>query len=301
VIHYSNPLQNRYYCKLEGVDPNWKYIGNTGRVQYASLSPGRYVFKARGATSDGIMNEQGDEVVIIIHPPFWEAWWFYFMCGCVFLGLTYSWYRYRLNEALKTEKLRNKISADLHDEIGSTLSSISIMSDMVAQKTTENRTSEVASEIRENAIVLMERMDDIVWSINPRNDSLENLLLRVKRFAGQLFEAKNIDYEIDINPDVEQVKMPMEVRQSIYLILKEAINNLVKHSKATKASIEVTQANSTLMVTIRDNGVGFNARGLSLGNGITSMKNRASDVKVKLSIDSEKGKGTVVKLNLKIK
>ncbi|HLZ16334.1 MAG TPA: triple tyrosine motif-containing protein, partial [Cyclobacteriaceae bacterium] len=301
VIHYSNPLQNRYYCKLEGVDPDWKYIGNTGRVQYASLSPGRYVFRARGATSDGIMNEQGDEVIIIIHPPFWKSSWFFFTCGLVFLGLTYSWYRYRLNEALRTERLRNKISADLHDEIGSTLSSISIMSDLVAQKTIESRTSEVANEIRENAIVLMERMDDIVWSINPRNDSLENLLLRVRRFAGQLFEARNIDYEIEISPDVKQVKMPMEFRQNIYLILKESINNLVKHSKATRASIEVMQNHSFLSVTIRDNGIGFSAREKPAGNGIASMKSRASEMRVKLSIDSENGSGTVVKLILKIK
>ena len=300
-LHYSNPMQNRYYCKLEGVDPAWRYVGNTGRVQYASLSPGRYVFKARGATSDGITNELGDEIIILIRPPFWKSSWFFFACGFMFIGLTYSWYRYRLNEALKTEKLRNKISTDLHDEIGSTLSSISIMSNLVAQKTLEEKTLEVVTEIKENALVLMERMDDIVWSINPKNDSLENLLLRVKRFAAQLFEAKNIDYEIRINPNVQQVKLPMEYRQNIYLILKEAINNLVRHARCSKANIEVTQEQSTLTVEIVDNGIGFDPDGTEEGNGIASMKNRAEKMGVKFSIESGPGMGTAVRLALKIR
>src|SRR5579871_28357 len=94
--------------------------------------------------------------------------------------------------------------------------------------------------------ILMDRMDDIVWSINPRNDSLENLLLRVKRFAAQLFEAKDIDYEINISPNVQQVKLPMEFRQNIYLILKEAINNVVKHAHASRAVIDVRQEQSVL-------------------------------------------------------
>ncbi len=77
VLYYSNSLQNRYYCKLEGVDKDWKYVGNTGQVQYASLSPGRYTFRAKGATSDGLMNEIGDTITIIIRPPFWKSWWFF--------------------------------------------------------------------------------------------------------------------------------------------------------------------------------------------------------------------------------
>ncbi len=222
-------------------------------------------------------------------------------CGALFIGLTYAWYRYKLNEELKTEKLRNKISSDLHDEIGSTLSSISIMSDLVLQKTREGKTTEVANEIRENAILLMERMDDIVWSINPKNDSMENLLLRVKRFAAQLFEARNIDYEIHINQNVEQIKLPMEFRQNVYLILKEAINNLVRHSHCTRASIEVSQQQSILKLCVTDNGLGFDVNTMPIGNGIISMKNRAAGMKMDLQINSGKGHGTSIQLMVKIK
>ena len=300
-LHFSNPLQNKYYCMLEGVDNDWKFVGNTGNAQYASLSPGTYVFRARAATSDGVMNTTGDAVLIIIHPPFWRTWWFYAVGIFSFIGITYTWYRYRLNEALKTERLRNKISTDLHDEIGSTLSSISIMSDLVVQKSTEEKTLRVAHEIRENAVVLMERMEDIVWSINPKNDSLENLLLRIKRFAAHVFEAKNIDYEIHISAGIDHLALPMEVRQHIYLILKEGINNVVKHAACTRAVIEVTYQQAVLHIRLADNGKGFDISAPTSGHGVGSMKNRAAAMKMNFTLSSAVGKGTTIDVQLKIK
>jgi ligand-binding sensor domain-containing protein/two-component sensor histidine kinase len=300
VLNYRNPFQNRYYCKFEGIDNDWKYAGNTGRVQYASVSPGRHVFRVRGATSDGILNESGDFITVIIHPPFWKSWWFFSSIFLVFMIMVYTLYRYQLGEALKRERMRNHISADLHDEIGSTLSSISIMSDRVVRQTAEVSTSEVAMEIRENTVLLMERMDDIVWSINPKNDSLENLLLRIKRFASHVLEAKGIGYTILIHPDVHEVKLRMEDRQHIYLLLKEAINNLVKYSGCSSATIEVKPNQSWLELIVRDNGKGFDAESEHAGNGIASMKNRAKMMNARLSINSDQ-RGTVILLELKIK
>jgi signal transduction histidine kinase len=196
------------------------------------------------------------------------------------------------------QNIRNKIAQDLHDDIGSTLSSISILSDLALKEKNIEQSNEVISEIKNNSITLMEKMDDIVWSINPKNDSLENLLLRVKRFATQLFEAKEIDYTIEINDNVAEVKLPMDYRQHIYLILKEAINNLVKYSQATKAEIKVCCNNDLLELYVIDNGKGFVQQESATGNGILSMKSRALLMNAELIINSELNKGTEILLKV---
>ncbi len=147
----------------------------------------------------------------------------------------------------------------------------------------------------------MEKMDDIVWSINPRNDSLENLLSRIKRFATTLFEAKNIDYEISIQENINEVKLPMEWRQHIYLILKEAINNLVKYSEATRAALQVKYQDDLLDLFLQDNGKGFDSTMIYSGNGLLSMKNRADLMEAELIINSSVGKGSQIVLRIKIK
>jgi signal transduction histidine kinase len=165
----------------------------------------------------------------------------------------------KANELLQNrmQHIRNKIAQDLHDDIGSTLSSISILSDLAIRGNNSSQTIETMNEILDSSLMLMERMDDIVWSINPRNDSLENLLMRVRHFATTLFEAKGVDYTIDIARNIHEVRLPMDYRQHIYLILKEAINNLVKYAHATQAIIEVRFDEHHLTLCVRDNGCGF--------------------------------------------
>ena len=165
----------------------------------------------------------------------------------------------KANELLQNrmQHIRNKIAQDLHDDIGSTLSSISILSDLAIRGNSSSQTIETMNEILDSSLMLMERMDDIVWSINPRNDSLENLLMRVRHFATTLFEARGVDYTIDIARNIHEVRLPMDYRQHIYLILKEAINNLVKYAHATQAIIEVRFDQHHLTLCVRDNGCGF--------------------------------------------
>ena len=215
--------------------------------------------------------------------------------------LVYYWYRYRVQQALKLERIRTKISTDLHDDIGSTLSSISILSDMALKDGVSLQSAGMISEIKENSLSLMEKMDDIVWSINPMNDSLENLLMRTKKFAIRLFEARLIDYRIEIGENIKSVYLPMEFRQHIYLILKEAINNLVKYAEASNAEITADYNNHLLLVTIKDNGKGFEPAPIPGGNGLLNMKSRATIMQGTLKIASNPGAGTVITLQVKIK
>lgn len=301
VTDYNDPLYNNYYYKLHGIDTAWHYAGNRGEVQFANLSSGDYTLLLKGANANRVYAQTILNLHFAIRPPFWRTWWFF---GLLFLlsGLIfYALYKYRVSQVLKIERIRNKISLDLHDDIGSTLSSISILSEMALRQKKENHPDEMLYEIKQNSLSLMERMDDIVWSINPKNDSLENLLIRIKDFASRLFEAKEINYNIDIPSNASQLQLSMEYRQHIYLILKEAINNLIKYANCNEAEIKVTHSRSQLSILIADNGVGFNPLIKTKGNGLEGMKKRASQMKAHLSISSNPGKGTTIQLTVKIK
>jgi signal transduction histidine kinase len=214
----------------------------------------------------------------------------------------------KANELLqgRMQHIRNKIAQDLHDDIGSTLSSISILSGLALEERNSGHALETMSEIKDSSIMLMERMDDIVWSINPRNDSLENLLMRVKHFATTLFEAKEVDYSIDIQENIHEVRLPTDYRQHIYLVLKEAINNLVKYAKATKAEIRISFGKPdsgsppVLELSVWDNGRGFDASGQSRGNGIPGMRRRAELMNADLILQSAPGEGTLIVLRVTI-
>ena len=199
---------------------------------------------------------------------------------------------------LRLEHIRNKIAQDLHDDIGSTLSSISILSDLAMKERDSVQTMATMQEINSHSIQLMERMDDIVWSINPKNDTLENLMIRIKHFATTLFEARNIDYDIRIQPEIHRAGIPMEYRQHVYLILKETINNLVKYASATKAGIHIRFDEQNLFLEIRDNGKGFETSLPFSGNGIYGMQNRAKQMNASLEIRSAPGRGTALLLTI---
>jgi signal transduction histidine kinase len=206
----------------------------------------------------------------------------------------------KANELLQSrmQHIRNKIAQDLHDDIGSTLSSISILSGLALEERNSGQALETMSEIKDSSIMLMERMDDIVWSINPRNDSLENLLVRVKHFATTLFEAREINYTIRIQENIHEVKLPSDYRQHIYLVLKEAINNLVKYAKATRADILIGFDRKVLELSVKDDGCGFDTSGQSTGNGIPGMRRRAELMNAELDIRSVPGGGTEMNLTV---
>ena len=208
----------------------------------------------------------------------------------------------KANELLQNrmQHIRNKIAQDLHDDIGSTLSSISILSDLALRESSSAQTLETMNEIKDSSMMLMERMDDIVWSISPRNDSLENLLIRVRHFATTLFEAKGIDYSIDIQKNINAIRLPEDYRQHIYLILKEGINNLVKYANATRAFLEVRFDHEHLTLSIRDNGLGFDCSEPTSGNGLSGMHRRAAMMNARLFIQTAPGEGTHILLQTKI-
>jgi two-component system sensor histidine kinase UhpB len=205
---------------------------------------------------------------------------------------------FRTRQKLKLQSLRNKIATDLHDDVGSTLSSISIFSQMAQQQSKE--IIPLLETIENSSRQMLDAMADIVWTINPENDHFEKIILRMKSFAFELLGATKIDFEFIADENIAKMKIPMNVRKNLFLIFKEATNNMVKYSRADKAMFTVKGEKNKLMLVISDNGKGFNVRQDTEGNGLKNMKKRAQEIDGQLFINSEPGKGTSVQLNVAV-
>lgn len=298
-LNYIHPEKNKYAYMLEGYDKDWIYTDASKRfATYTNLSPEEYTFKVKATNNDGVWNEIPTELIIIISPPFWQTTWFRILVLITIAGIIYAAFRYRVHQVLKLQKIRNRIAADLHDDIGSTLNSISVYSEVA--KKDPLRANHAMSMIGESSRKIIDSLSDIVWTINPQNDSFDKLIIRMRSLAHNLLKAKKIDCVFKADETLNEMTLSMEIRRNIYLIFKEALNNLVKYSKATKASVLLSHENKTVTFVIRDNGTGFDSSMGFNGNGIGNMKRRAQEIKASLNIESTPGNGTNIELNLKI-
>jgi signal transduction histidine kinase len=199
------------------------------------------------------------------------------------------------------EKLRNRVARDLHDDMGSTLSTINILSAMAKTKMNVDavKTSEYLTKISDNSQRMMEAMDDIVWSIKPSNDSLQRITARMREFATNVLEAKDMALRFEVDEKVCDIKLNMAARRDFFLIFKEAVNNVAKYSKANTVTISVACKNRRLLMKVKDDGVGF-ATGRADGNGLSNMQKRADAMNGSISIISAPGKGTEVVMSIPI-
>jgi len=207
--------------------------------------------------------------------------------------------RNRLRQRMQELELRNQIAADLHDEVGSSLSSIHLLSQMATQPGNEATHKDILSRMSTNAKETMDKMGDIVWMIKPGETEAGSLKQRMERFAYEICSSKNIGVNKQLD-DLEKVSLSMEQRKNIYLIFKEAVNNAVKYSGSTSVDINTQTENKELILTVGDNGKGFNTSIVSTGNGLDNMKVRAKELNAKLFIDSKAGMGTVVRLEMPV-
>lgn len=294
-LNFIHPENNKYAYKLEPFDKNWNYTDASKRfANYTNIDAGTYTFKVKGSNNDGVWNETPTEIKLIITPPFWKTLWFRILLGLLVLSFLYSLYRFRLYQIIRLQNIRNKIAGDLHDEIGSTLNSISVFSEVA-----KNKSKEEIPELKmigEASRRVIEAMSDIVWTINPENDSFEKIIFRMRSLTHSLMKAKKIEYSFKADETLNDLKLPMIERKNFYLIFKEALNNLVKYSNASRASVTLSQAGQKIELLIRDNGVGFDMNNIARGNGLNNMNRRAAEMKAQLAIDSRRNEGTSVQL-----
>jgi ligand-binding sensor domain-containing protein len=296
-LDYTNPADNRYAYMLEGFDAGWRYADSRNRIaNYTNLSPGEYIFHVHGSNNDGVWNNEGAKIYLKILPPLWKRWWFVttIILLVAFLIFYLSTMRYR--NLLAIEKLKGKLAADLHDNVGSGLTEISILSELALQevKNLSPNSSKQLNVVSEKARQLIDNMSDIVWVVNPQRDSLYHLVLRLKDTYSDLLYSTGISFGTSNLEKISNTKLSMEYKQNLFLLFKEGINNSIKHSKCKRISLDVSYNKDILELELKDDGVGIDLQNIKNGNGIINMKNRAKNIGGKIIIDSSK-EGTSLK------
>lgn len=303
-INFEDEADNHYFYKLEGTNASWIAAGNSREASYAGLAPGKYTFHVKASNNDHLFSSKEATIAFIIAPPFWRQLWFRVLIAIFIFLIMYGVYKYRLRQILRIQQVRNSIAADLHDDLGASLSNIAIQSSM-AMATAANGTNqpEVKSffeRIREDALQMSDSMDDIVWFVNPRNDSLDIVLSRMRLYASKSFEAANIQYDINFPDNTQNIKLSMTRRHDFYLIFKEAVNNISKHAQCSCVQIKLQLWKNVLTLEIRDNGKGFDVTAKSNRNGLVNMKQRAINCKGEFKIISTPTEGTRIFFRLKL-
>ena len=292
----------RYQYKLEGADRDWSPPTSQRSITYARLSSGTYRFLVRAVTANGTSSLQPAFVSFTILRPIWQRWWFLSLSGLLVVGVAYAVHRFRVNRLLELERVRTRIATDLHDDIGSSLSQIAILSEVVRQNVVQDAAAvnEPLSQITTSSSELMSTMSDIVWAIDPHKDRLTDLIQRMRRFASDVLTARNIDFEFEAPDGQRNLNLGADVRRQVFLVFKESINNIVRHSASSHVHIEFRVDRDRLVLVIRDDGRGFHPEQDSDGHGLMSMARRAKEMGGAIEINSQPGAGACVALEMPI-
>jgi ligand-binding sensor domain-containing protein/signal transduction histidine kinase len=292
----------KYQYKLEGTGEDWSEPTINRTVSYPNLPAGSYRFLVRAVSGRGLTSEMPASFSFTILPPVWQRWWF-ITIAAVLLGLAaYGAYRYRLSQVIALERVRTRIATDLHDDIGASLTQIAILSEVARQENGQNghRKAEPLTTIAATSRELVDSMADIVWAINPQKDHLRDLTQRMRRFASDTFTACDISFTFRA-PEVDgRLRLNTDMRRQVFLIFKEGVNNIVRHSGCARAEIDLSLDGNWLSLKLADDGKGFSPTTESDGHGLMSMQERAMSLGGQFTIISEGGKGTTVTLKVPI-
>jgi signal transduction histidine kinase len=289
-----------YRYKLLGTEQTW-HDTREHTVDYAALEPGGYRFLVKAVNSEDRESAAPAEVAFEVLPPVWRRLWFEVLALAALAALIMTAHRYRVSQAVGLERMRTRIASDLHDDIGASLSQISVMSEVLIQRSGGNTAlSEPLSGMARSARELLASMNDIVWAINPSHDHLSDLRQRMRRFASDLFGPREIDFVFRAPAADQDLKLGADVRREIYLIFKEAVNNVVRHADCTNVEIDFSRERDALMLRISDNGKGLPVKVSGTGHGLTSMQARAKALGGETTITSVASGGTVIALRVPV-
>lgn len=292
-VNLTNGAFNTYQYKLTPGGNEWIDVGSQKQINLAGLKPDAYTLEIRAARKNADFTSAGEILRFQIQERFTSTVWFYLLLTFAGLGLIYAWYRYRVRHLRKLERMRMHISQDLHDEIGSRITNIRLMSD-IAQRP-DNRDPSWLQNIKEESLAIAQRMREIIWNIRPDNDSMEMALPQIVQYISSALEAKNIELTAKMNYEDHKFNLDMNQRHDLLLIIKEGVHNIIKHSNADKANFHVMQQGKRFIIELSDNGRGF-TNSKTAGNGLESMHHRAEENRWKLEVNSRPGIGTAIRI-----
>lgn len=312
------PEKVRFRYRLEGWEPDWMEAGVQRIAHYNYLNPGDYTFRVKACNNDGVWDPDGASLDIRVLPEFWQTWWFSTVTILAGVGLVGALARYRLNRRMKKlehqraiERERARIAKDIHDDLGASLTRITLLSQSGRSEAEDDHQSATClNQIYHTARELTRAMDEIVWAVNPRHDTLDSLATYLGKFAQDFLSVAGIRCRLDVPIELPTWPMTAEVRHNLFLAFKEGLNNAVKHAGATEVRISLILIPGGFWVTVEDNGHGFDQPSLqaksllaplaetlrfSSGNGLSNIKKRLEEIGGSFEIHSSPGTGTHLK------
>ncbi len=295
-LNLQNAYRVNYYYKIKELENSWIDLKNQNFVTLIGLTPGKYTLQIKAANEDGIESEVR-ELQLHFLPKWYQTLLFKILTGLLIAGLLFVLYTFRIKQLKKVIAVRHKISQNLHDDIGSTLSAINMYTQVAKLQPQQN---EFLNSIETNTQDVLSKLDDIIWSTNPKNDKFSNLIDRMETFAFPLCKAKNVSFLLDSNSALQEIKIAEVIRQNVFLMYKEAVNNALKYSDCTQINVAIGIKNKHLHCTITDNGKGFDTNIPTERNGLLNMQQRAKELKGTCNIISKINEGTTVAIQFPI-
>lgn len=305
---YLFPELIKYAFKLKGLENNFNEIVHRNLVRFSNLNPGKYQLFAKAANKDGVWSKEKLLFEFIIHPPFYKTIWFIIFCFLITSGIlalsirayTHQKIKKQLEEAERQKMIymeRLRISRDMHDDIGAGISKIAIMSEVAKN---HNDKKEILNKISLSSRELVDNISHIIWSLNPENDKLDNILSYIRQFTIEYFENTGIACKINFDILERNIRLSQEERRNIFLVIKESFNNILKYSHATEVDFSIKSKANTIIIEINDNGKGFDLENSQLkGNGLTNMAKRIKDIGGFFSIKTAFNMGTKIRIEIK--
>lgn len=277
-----------YQYRLAGIDRGWSAPLNQLTVNYASLPSGTFRFEVRAVDADGQYSPQPAAIDLTVAAPVWRRWWFVTGVPVLMAFALVQIYDYRLRSLLAVERLRTRIATDLHDDIGASLTQISILSELARR----SYAPQVLADVADIARGVAQDMSDIVWAVNPRHDRFEGLVHRMRRFAGDTLGGAEITLEFEAEKLPPDFAVPLDARRPLHLVFKEAVNNVARHSGATRTAIRLSLEHHRLKLVVEDNGRGFDPAAVHAGEGLSSIARRLRELGGTAIWESPPGGGT---------
>ena len=314
-LSFSAPEGVRFRTRLEGLDQEWTEAGTSRVASYSRLPPGRYTFKVRACNRDGVWNQTGASLAFTVMPFFWQTGWFLWVSFGGFATVVggAAWFVARRRDQRRIERLeritaleqeRSRIARDIHDDLGANLTRIAWLSELAdTDKAMPDRVEAHSRKISGYARQMVRSLDEIVWAVNPRNDTLQSLAQYLTYHAHEYFDPTAVNCRLEIPSDLPAMSLPSETRHDLFLALKEALNNVLKHAAASEARIRLSIVDTVLTLAVEDNGRGFDPAALPPGrpgHGLENLRQRIEGLGGQFQCESAPGRGTRLTFTLKL-
>ncbi len=312
-LSFRDPRKVLFKYQLEGMDADWVDAGERRVAYYTQMRHGTFRFRVLACNNDGVWNESGAALNVVVLPHVWQTWWFLTLQAVVGIGAVAGIVRYASTRRLHrkvaalekqhaVEKERSRIARDVHDDLGAQLTEVLLLNDLARKS--KHSPEELEKHLIKQGSAAREmgsRLDEIIWAVNPRNDSLDGLANYLYERVEMFFSATSIRLRLEVPQSLPNHAVSSEVRHHILLVVKETLNNIVKHSGATLVIFRLSFTSQGLTIEVQDDGKGFDQEQVrSFGNGVQNMRKRTEEISGTLRLSTAHGTGTTMRLQVRL-